>query len=381
MIYMDYNATTPVHPEVLEAFLPFYREGFGNPSSIHWAGRRVKGVVEDARAKVAELVNCDPSEVVFTSCGTEADNMAIKGVASALRAKGNHIITTRVEHPAVINSCLYLEQAGYDVTRLDVDRAGMPDLDALEGAVTSRTILISAMYANNETGVIFPVKEIGDIAARHRVYFHCDAVQAAGRIPVDCRELNIHLLALSGHKLYAPKGIGALIVRKGVKLHPLIHGGSQERNRRAGTENVAGIVALGKACELAKATSASESGRLERLRDRLERCILEKIPTARINGHPAKRLPNTANISFPDTEADSLLVSLDLEGVAVSSGAACSSGALKTSHVLAAMGVDPLVAKGSVRFSLGRESTEADVDYVLEVLPGIVERLRKNSEK
>lgn len=378
MIYMDYNATTPVHPEVLEAFLPFYREGFGNPSSIHWAGRRVKGAVEEARGKVAALVNCDPSEVVFTSCGSEADNMAIKGVASALRAKGNHIITTRVEHPAVINTCLYLEKSGYDVTWLDVDRDGMPDLDALEKAVTSRTILISAMYANNETGVIFPVKEIGDIAARHRVYFHCDAVQAAGRIPVDCREMNIQLLSMSGHKFYAPKGIGALIVRKGVKLHPLIHGGSQERNRRAGTENVAGIVALGKSCELAHEALSSESERLKRLRDRLERGILERIPISRIHGHPAKRLPNTANISFPDTEADSLLVSLDLEGIAASSGSACSSGTLKSSHVLAAMGVDPAVAKGSVRFSLGRESVNADVDYVLAVLPGIVERLRGN---
>jgi cysteine desulfurase len=234
------------------------------------------------------------------------------------------------------------------------------------------------MLANNETGVILPVKEIGEIAARHRVYFHCDAVQGAGRVPIDCRELDIHLLALSGHKLYAPKGVGALIVRKGVKLHPLIHGGSQERNRRAGTENVAGIVALGRACELGQETLALESARLERLRGRLEKGILEKIPGSRINGHPEKRLPNTANLSLPDVEADSLLVSLDLEGIAVSSGSACGSGTLKTSHVLAAMGVDPLLARGSVRFSLGRESTEGDVDYVLGVLPGIVERLRGN---
>lgn len=378
MIYMDYNATTPVHPEVLEAFLPFYREGFGNPSSIHWAGRRVKGAVEAAREQVARLVNCHPSEVVFTSCGSEADNMAIKGVAAALRAKGNHIITTRVEHPAVINTCLYLEKTGYEVTWLDVDRQGLPDLDALEGAITPRTILISAMYANNETGVLFPVQEMGEIAARHRVYFHCDAVQAVGRVPIDCRQLDVHLLALSGHKLYAPKGVGALIVRKGIKIHPLIHGGSQERNRRAGTENVAGIVALGKACQLAQETLVSQVEHLECLRARLERGILEMIPDSRLNGHPEKRLPNTANISFPGTEADSLLVSLDLEGIAVSSGSACSSGTLKTSHVLAAMGIDPLLARSSVRFSLGRESTDTDVDCVLKVLPEIVARLRGN---
>lgn len=378
MLYMDYNATTPVHPEVLEAFLPFYRDRFGNPSSIHWAGRQVKGAVEEAREKVASLLNCEPVEVVFTSCGTEADNMAIKGVAAALRSRGNHIITTRVEHPAVLNSCLYLEQFGHRVTRLEVDREGLPDLAELEAAITGETILISVMAANNETGALLPVTEIGELAARHRLYFHCDAVQAAGKVPVDCRELQVSLLALSGHKLGGPKGIGALVVRKGVKLHPLVHGGSQERNRRAGTENVAGIVALGEACELAQASLPAEAGRLQRLRDRLEGGILARISDSQANGHGARRLPNTTNLSFAGVEADSLLVNLDLHGIAASSGAACSSGSLKASHVLAAMRVEPALARGSVRFSLGRENADADVDFVLEVLPGIVARLREN---
>ncbi len=378
MIYMDYNATTPVHPEVLEAFLPFYRDSFGNPSSIHWAGRRVKAAVEEARETVAAFLGCRPVEVVFTSSGTEADNMAIKGVASAARGKGDHIITTRVEHPAVLNSCLYLEKEGYQVTWLEVDSAGLPDPARLEASITDRTILISAMFANNETGTIFPVKEIGAIAARHRIPFHCDAVQAAGKVPVNCREMIVSLLAISGHKLGAPQGVGALVIRQGIKAHPLIHGGSQERNRRAGTENVAGIVALGKACELAQASLATEAGRLAELRDRLEREIVARLPDVRINGDRERRLPNTTNISFAGVEADSLLANLDLAGIAVSSGAACSSGTLRMSHVLAAMGVEPALAKGSIRFSLGRENSAADVESLLAVLPGIVERLRKS---
>lgn len=377
-IYLDYNATTPVQPEVFEAFSAFYREKFGNPSSIHWAGRWVKGAVEKAREKVALLVNCEPVEVVFTSCGTEADNMAIKGVAAALRERGNHIVTTRTEHPAVVNSCLYLEQQGYQITWLGVGRDGVPDLEQLEGAITDRTILISVMYANHETGTLLPVKEIGEIAARRRVYFHCDAVQAVGKVPVDFRGENIGLLALSGHKIYAPKGIGALVVRKGVKLAPLLHGGPQERNRRAGTENVAGIVALGKACELALDAMTAESRRIAALRDRLEAGILAAVPEARVNGHRERRLPNTASLSFPGAEADSLLLNLDLAGIAASSGSACSSGTLKASPVLAAMGVEPASIRGAVRFSLGRETTEAEIDSVLRVLPGIVERLRKH---
>lgn len=381
MIYMDHNATTPVRPEVLEALLPYYREDFGNPSSIHWAGRAVKGAVERAREHVATLVSCDPSEVVFTSCGSEADNMALKGVAAALRDRGNHIITSRVEHPAVLNTCLFLEKQGFEITMLDVDPEGMLDLAALEAAITPRTIFVSVMHANNETGVLSPVGKIGEIAARHKVYFHCDAVQAAGKVTIDFKRDQVTLLALSGHKLGAPKGIGALVARKGARLYPLIHGGSQERNRRAGTENVAGIVAFGKACELALQEMASESARIAELRDRLEQGIMTHIPDVRINGHREERLPNTLNISFAGVEADSLLLSLDLEGIAASSGSACSSGALKTSPVLAAMGIDPALTRGSVRFSLGWGNSVAEVDRVLEVLPGILERLRKSGEK
>jgi cysteine desulfurase len=377
---MDYNATTPVHPLVLEALLPFYRDYCGNPSSIHSAGRRARAAVEEAREQVARFVNCDPVEVVFTSCGTEADNMAIKGVAAAQRGKGNHVITSRVEHPAVLATCDYLVRDGYEVTLVDVDGQGMIDLEHLEAAIGPRTILISLMYANNETGTIFPVREIGDLAARHRVWFHCDAVQAAGRLPIDCLKENVQLLSLSAHKMYAPKGVGALVVRKGVKLHPLIHGGSQERNRRGGTENVAGIVAFGKACELAQEALDVEPARLAGLRDRLEQGIVTRVPEVRVNGHPERRLPNVTNLSFPDTAADTLLANLDLAGIAVSSGAACSSGTLKRSHVLAAMGVAPAEAGGSLRFSLGWENSEDDVAYVLEVLPEIVARLR-GSEK
>jgi cysteine desulfurase len=375
---MDHNATTPVHPEVLEAFLPFYRDSFGNPSSIHWVGRRVKAAVEEAREKLAFFLGCEPVEVVFTSSGTEADNMAIKGVASALGGKGKHIITTRVEHPAVLNTCLYLEHKGYDITRLEVDREGLPDLAQLESFISDRTILISAMQANNETGTILPVQEIGEIAAQHRICFHCDAVQAVGKIPIDCREMKVSLLALSGHKLGAPQGIGALVVRRGVKIHPLIHGGSQERNRRGGTENVVGIVALAKALELTQTSLADESKRMRKLRDQLEQGIIALISDVRINGHRERRLPNTINISFAGVDADSLLANLDLEGIAASSGAACSSGVLRGSHVLNAMGVEPSFAKGSIRFSLGRENNETEVESLLAVLPGIVERLRES---
>jgi cysteine desulfurase len=376
MIYLDHNATTPVHPEVLEALLPYYRDLFGNPSSIHWAGRAVKGALEESREQVARLVNCDPAEVVFTSCGTEANNMAIKGVVSALRDRGNHVITTAVEHPAVLNPCQYLEHAGCNVTRLDVDRDGLPDLGALEAAITPATVLVSIMAANNETGVVMPLAEIGAIAARHRVYFHCDAVQAAGKLPLDCRALGIQLLSLSGHKLYAPKGVGALVVRKGVKLHPLLHGGGQERNRRGGTENVAGIVAFGKACALALADLDTEAARLRGLRDRLERGVVAAVPDAILVGADTPRLPNTATFCFPGMAADSLLLNLDLDGIAVSSGSACSSGTLKHSHVLAAMGIAPQLARGAVRFSLGRGNSAADVEHLHRVLPAIAARLR-----
>jgi cysteine desulfurase len=375
-IYLDNNATTALHPEVFEEMLPFFREQFGNPSSIHWAGRRVKTAVEEAREQVATLVGCDPSEVVFTSCATESNNMAIKGVAAARQARGNHIVTTTVEHPSVITPCVYLEHQGFQVTTLEVDNEGMLDPNALEAAVTDSTILLSAMYANNETGTIFPVREISELAARKGICFHCDAVQAVGKIPLEWQGSNIHLLSLSAHKLQGPKGIGALIIRKGTKIFPLLHGGSQERNRRAGTENVTGIVGLGKACEIATQTMASESVRIGALRDRLERGIMEKIPGVSLNGHPLKRLPNTSNLSFLDVKSDSLLFNLDLAGIAASSGSACSSGALKTSHVLKAMGIGSGTTVGNIRFSLGPGNSDADVDYLLEILPGIVQRLR-----
>jgi cysteine desulfurase len=305
--------------------------------------------------------------------------MAIKGVAAARHARGNHIVTTIVEHPSVITPCVYLEHQGFQVTTLEVDGEGLLDLDKLEAAISDNSILISAMYANNETGTIFPVKEIGALAARKGVCFHCDAVQAVGKIPLEWKESNIHLLSLSAHKLQGPKGIGALIIRKGTKIFPLLHGGSQERNRRAGTENVAGIVGLGKACEIATKTMATEGLHIRALRDHLERGIIGKIPGVSLNGHPLKRLPNTSNISFLDVKSDSLLFNLDLAGIAASSGSACSSGALKTSHVLKAMGVGSGTTVGNIRFSLAPGNSEDEVEYLLEILPGIIQRLRDTS--
>lgn len=377
-IYLDNNATTALHPAVLDAMLPFLREHYGNPSSIHWAGREVTSAIDEARDQVASIIGCDPAEVVFTSCATEANNMAIKGVAAARRSKGNHLVTTTVEHPSVLTPCVYLEHLGYQVTTLDVDAEGMIDLEALESAITDATILVSAMYANNETGTIFPVCEIGERVANKGAYFHCDAVQAVGKIPLNWKESNIHLLSLSGHKLNGPKGVGALVIRKGTKLYPLLHGGSQERNRRAGTENVAGIVGLGTACALAEQELATESRRIQSLRDHLEQEIMATIPGVRVNGHPVKRLPNTSNLSFLDVKSDSILFNLDLAGIAASSGSACSSGAVKVSHVLRAMGVGADATVGTVRFSLGRETTRENVEYVLQVVPDIIRTLRKS---
>ncbi|TLM67259.1 MAG: cysteine desulfurase NifS [Deltaproteobacteria bacterium] len=378
-IYLDYNATTPVRPEVLEALLPYYRDQFGNPSSVHWAGRQVAGAVEKAREQVAALINCSPAEIVFVSCGTEADNAALKGTVDALKAKGNHIITTAVEHPAVLETCRYLEKTGCRVTYLPVDADGMLDLDELERAITPETILISVMWANNETGTIFPIEQIGAIARRHGVRFHTDAVQAVGKLAIDVQQCNVDLLAISAHKLGAPKGVGVLYVRRGTRLTQFMHGGHQERNRRAGTHNVAGIVGLGKACELALAERETHAGRVRELRDRLERGIFEKIPNVKLNGHPTERLPNTLNVSFAWIEGESLLLNLDMKGIAASSGSACTSGSLEPSHVLGAMCVEVTLAHSSTRFSLGPDTTGEDVDYVLEVLPPIVQRLRDMS--
>ncbi|MEE9615232.1 MAG: cysteine desulfurase NifS [Thermodesulfobacteriota bacterium] len=378
-IYFDHNATTPVNPEVFEAMRPYLTGEWGNPSSIHWAGRGPRKAVDEAREAVSGFLNCSPPELIFTSSGSESDNLAIKGVAFSKKAKGNHIITTKVEHPAVLNTCKQLAKDGFDVTFLDVDEEGMLDLNELEKSITPKTILITVMYANNETGVIFPIKEIGRIARERKVVFHTDAVQAAGKLPLDVKDLGCDLLSVSGHKLYAPKGVGALYVKRGVRLVPLIHGGHHERNRRGGTEDVAGIVALAKACEMALSEMAGEGERLSKLRDRIELGLMEAIPHVKRNGHPDKRIPNTANLSFEFVEGESLLLSLDMLGMAASSGSACTSGSLEPSHVLLAMGLPHELSHGSVRFSLGSSTTEEDVDYLVEKMPPIVERMRNMS--
>lgn len=378
-IYLDNNATTPVREEVFDAMLPYLKEQFGNPSSVHWAGRAVSSAVEKAREQVAAIINASPAEIVFTSCGSESDNFAIKGTALALKDKGNHIITTAVEHPAVLSTAKALEKDGFEVTVLPVDQDGMLNLDDLRAAITDKTILISAMWGNNETGTLFPVAEIGKIAKEKKIRFHTDAVQAIGKVPVDVRAANVDMLALSGHKIGAPKGVGALYIKRGTKLTPLMHGGHQERNRRAGTHNVAGIIALGKACEIAQEELKSTPARLARLRDRLQEGILDSIPETKLNGHPSNRLPSTLNISFSYIEGESILMNLDMKGVAASSGSACTSGSLEPSHVMGAMGVDIALAHSSTRFSLGHETTEEDIDYVIEVLPPIIQRLRDMS--
>ncbi|MBI5887539.1 MAG: cysteine desulfurase NifS [Deltaproteobacteria bacterium] len=378
-IYFDHNATTPVHEDVAEAMMPFLKDDWGNPSSIHWAGRGPRKGVEDAREKVAALLNCNTAEIIFTGSGTESDNHAIKGIAWANKSKGNHIITSKVEHPAVINTCKQLAKEGFETTYLGVDSNGLVDIDELKKAVTPKTILITVMYANNETGVVSPINEIGAFAKERGVTFHTDAVQAVGKVPIDLQKLNVDLLSLSGHKLYGPKGIAALFVKRGVRLVPLVTGGHQERNRRGGTENVPGIVGLGKAAEIALKDMEKETAHLTALRQRLERGMAEKVPHITINGHPEKRLPNTANISFEFVEGESLLLNLDMKGIAASSGSACTSGSLEPSHVLVAMGIPVELTHGSVRFSLGRANTADDVDYLLEVMPPIVEKMRSMS--
>jgi len=378
-IYLDNNATTPVRPEVLTAMLPYFSEQFGNPSSVHWAGRQVSGALEKARTQVATLINASPAEIVFTSCGSEGDNMAILGTLDALSDKGKHIITTAVEHPAVLNTCKFLEKRGYSVTYLPVDADGMLDLVELEAAITAETVLISVMWANNETGTLFPIAEIGAIAKKHQVRFHCDAVQAVGKVPVDVQTAGVDLLVIAGHKLGAPKGVGAIYIRRGTKLTPLLHGGHQERNRRAGTQNVPSIVGLGLACELAGQEMAEKSVQIKVLRDRLEAGLFARVPNMKLNGHPTERLPNTLNVSFAWIEGESLLLNLDMKGVAASSGSACTSGSLEPSHVLGAMCVEVTLAHSSTRFSLGANNTAAEIDYVIEILPPIVQRLRDMS--
>lgn len=378
-IYLDNNATTKVHEEVIEAMMPFFSSYFGNPSSMHKFGRQARVKIDDARDKVALLMNSEPSEIVFTSGGSESDNLAIKGVAWAFRNKGNHIITSAIEHPAVLNTCKYLETTGYKVTYLPVDEDGIVDVRYLKDSITNSTILISIHYANNEIGTLQPIAEICAIAHEHKVLFHTDAVQAFGKIKFDVKELNVDMASVSAHKLYGPKGAGALYIKKGIKLHPLIHGGSHEKKRRAGTENVPAIIGFGKACEIASRDMDREMGRVKELRDRLHEGFNRKIRHIKLNGHPEKRLPNTINLSFKFVEGESLLINLDLEGVAVSTGSACSSGSLEPSHVLVAMGIPHEIIHGSLRFSLGRFNTVEDVDYVIEVLPPIVQKVREMS--
>ena len=378
-IYLDHAATTPTRPEVVKAMLPYFTDAFGNPSSIYSYGQEARGAVEEARTKVAELIGARSEEIIFTSGGTEADNYALKGAAYANERKGNHIITTSIEHHAVLEVCKFLERRGLKITRLPVDKYGLVDPDDVKRAITDKTILISVMHANNQVGTIEPVEEIGKIAREAGVYFHTDAVQTLGHIPVNVDKLKVDLLAISAHKFYGPKGVGALYVRKGTRLVSLMHGGEQEKRRRAGTENVPAIVGLGKAVELAGQEMGKEAERLAYLRDKLIKGLGEKIDHIRLNGHPTRRLPNNVNVSVDFVEGESMLLNLDLEGICASTGSACSSASLEPSHVLLALGLSAEQAHGSLRFTLGRENTEADVEWVLEVLPGIVARLRAMS--
>lgn len=378
-IYLDYAATTPTHPEVVKAMLPYFTESFGNPSSIYSYGQEAKEAVETARAQVARLINARTEEIVFTSGGTEADNFALKGVALANDAKCNHIITSTIEHHAVLESAKYLEQRGFQVTYLPVDKYGLVDPSDVLKAITNKTILVSVMHANNEVGTIEPIAEIGRITRETGVYFHTDAVQTVGHIPVNVNELGVDLLSMSAHKLYGPKGVGALYIRKGTKIVSLLHGGEQERRRRASTENVPGIVGLGKAAELAKSEIDEEARRLTLLRDKLTKNLLERIEHTQLNGHPTRRLPNNVNISVEYVEGESMCLNLDLEGICASTGSACSSSSAEPSHVLLAIGLPPQQAHGSLRFTLGKWTTEEDIERVLGVLPGIVSKLRAMS--
>jgi len=375
-VYFDNNATTPLLPEVFAAMRPYFSEQFGNASSIHHHGQETRAAVENARESVAALLGCRASEIVFTSGGTEADNLALSGLARS----GDHIISSTVEHHAVLNSCKHLESLGCEVTDVPVDGRGLVDPDDVRRALRPHTRLISIMMANNETGVVQPVEEIGRIAAEADVYFHTDAVQAAGKILVDVKQIGCDLLSISGHKLHAPQGVGALYVRKGTVLQPLFFGGSHERSRRAGTENVAGIVGLGKAAEMAKqALDQGDLAQMAEMRDRLEQKLLAEVEAVGVNGYGAPRVPNTTNLYFDFIEGEALVIALDLKGLAVSTGAACSSGAIEPSHVLTAMGLRPDRARASLRFSLGKQNTPEEVEFALGLVPQTVTRLRELS--
>jgi len=379
-IFLDHAATTPAHPEVAKAILPYFTSAFGNPSSIYSYGQEAKVAVEKARAKVAGFIGAKSEEVIFTGGGTEADNFALKGVALANERKGNHLITTSIEHHAVLETCKFLErQGGFKVTYLPVDGYGLVDPQEVKKAITNKTILVSVMHANNEIGAIEPIEEISKYVKEAGILFHTDAVQTVGHIPVNVDELGVDLLSISAHKLYGPKGVGALYIRKGTRIFPFVHGGEQERGRRAGTENVPGIVGLSKAIELARQEMGEEAKRLVCLRDRLIQGLLENLDHVHLNGHPFRRLPNNVNVSVDFVEGESMLLNLDLENICASTGSACSSSSLEPSHVLRALGLPPEQAHGSLRFTLGRENTADEIDLVIEVLSRIVTRLRAMS--
>ena len=375
-IYLDYNATTPVDPAVLDAMLPYFAETFGNASSIHSPGQRARGAVDSARASVAALLGAKPSEIVFTSGGTESDNLALFGVVAASQEPRKHIITTAIEHHAVVNAAQALEKLGVEVTYIPVGREGVVDPEDIRRAIRLETILISVMHANNELGTVQPIEEIGRIATAADALFHCDAVQTAGKLPLDVNRLGVDLLSISAHKIYGPKGVGALYVRSGTPLEPQFHGGHHERDRRPGTENVPGIVGLGKAADLALRNLATDTARVATLRDRLEDALLATCGDARVNGNRTLRVANTSNVSFHAVGGEALVIALDLQGIACSTGAACSSGAVGPSHVLMAIGLSPDEARSSLRFSLGRTTTAKEIEQASAVIPQAVERLR-----
>jgi cysteine desulfurase len=378
-IYLDNAATTPTDKRVLEAMLPCFTEIYGNPSSLHAFGQDARHIMEESRDKIASFIGARPEEIVFTSGGTESNNSAIKGIAYARRDKGNHIITSKIEHHSILEPCRFLEKQGFEVTYLPVDKYGVVDPDEVNRAITDKTILISIMHANNEIGTIQPIREIGKMARDKGVYFHTDTVQTMGHLPVDVNDLNIDSLSASAHKLYGPKGVGILYVRKGVRISSFMHGGDQEKGRRASTHNVPGIVGFGKAIELAKQEMVAETVQLTSLRDDLIKGILTRIDHSFLNGHPDLRLPNNVNVSISYIEGESMLMNLDMEGIACSTGSACSSSSLEPSHVLRAIGLPHELAHGSLRFTLGRSTTKNNIEYVLEVLPAIVEKLRAMS--
>ena len=378
-IYLDNAATTKTAREVVDAMLPYFTESYGNPSSIYELGQRSKEAITKAREEIAQVIGAKTEEIYFTGGGSEADNWAIKAAYEAYKNKGNHIITTKIEHHAVLHTCQYLEKQGARVTYLDVDENGLVDLDQLQKAITPETILITIMFANNEIGTIEPVREIGLIAKEHGILFHTDAVQAFGQVPIDVDEMNIDMLSSSAHKINGPKGIGCLYIRKGVKIRSFIHGGAQERKRRAGTENVPGIVGYGVAARMAAETMKKRTQREKELRDYFIRRVLEEVPYVRLNGEPVKRLPNNTNFSFQFIEGESLLIMLDMKGIAGSSGSACTSGSLDPSHVLLAIGLPHEIAHGSLRLTLGADTTKEDLDYTLEQIKEIVEKLRNLS--